>query len=250
MDIKERLEKITQRNLKVKHKRNSTWPFEKRIEAVTQYLVLGNMKQVSVLTGVSYEVLKDWKGSPWWSELEKEIRATENLQMDSKLSKIVDKSLDAVQDRVENGDFIYDQKNGEIRRKPVALRDVHRVAVDMLSKRELLRDGASGRKEVTQVSMDEQLKQLAHEMAKWFQQESKPVIELEEVEDVDHRMHDEPTDSSSLKEGTNRAVYEEREAGLQTGERSVQQPPGSSEETSGEERRPEGTDEAGSGAQG
>lgn len=229
MDIKERLTKIAKRNSKVQRVGNQHWPYEKKLEAVSQYLLLGNMKQVSVLTGVKYETLKDWKASPWWLELEKELRATENIKMDVKLSKIVEKSLDATLDRVENGDFIYDQKSGEIRRKPAALRDLHRVAVDTLAKRELLRDSASDRKETTQVSMDEQLKMLAMEMAKWFHKETKPVIELTEVED---------------------AVYEEREEGLQEGEREVQLSPGSSGEESGEEPSESGNDKGREGQQG
>lgn len=216
MDFKARLEKVTKRNSKVVRTReNEPWSMDKKVEVVSQYLILGNMRQVSAITGVKYDLMRKWKGQPWWQELEREIRATQNIEMDVKLSKIVEKSLDATLDRVENGDFIYDQKSGEVRRKPAALRDVHRVAVDTLAKRELLRDGAGTRKETTQISMEEQLKALAMEMAKWFDKEKHPVIELEEVED---------------------AVYEEREEGLQEGERAVQQQARSSEEEGGEER--------------
>lgn len=184
MDFKERLAKISARNMKVKHRKYTTWPVEKRIEVVSQYLVLGNMKMVSAVTGVSHDLIREWKGQPWWKELENEIRATQNIEMDTKLSKIVDKSLDAVLDRVENGDFIYDQKAGEIRRKPASLRDIHRVSIDTLDKRELLRKGADSRQEGTQVAVVEQLKLLAQEFAKWVDKDKKEVIELEEVEDA------------------------------------------------------------------
>lgn len=218
MDFKQRLEKISQRNMKVKHRPHTTWPVEKKIEVVSQWLVLGNMRMVAAITGVSYDLIREWKGQPWWKELEGEIRATQNIEMDTKLSKIVDKSLDAVLDRVENGDFIYDQKSGEIRRKPAALRDIHRVSVDTLSKRELLRGNATERKETTQVSVEEQLKMLAMEFAKWTDKNKHPVIELEEVED---------------------AIYAERETGLQTGTGlGEDQEAGSSEGPSSEELSP------------
>lgn len=181
-DFKDRLNKITIRNMKVKHKAHTTWPMEKKIEVVSQFLVLGNLKMVSAMTGVSYDLVRQWKVQPWWKELETEIRQTQNIEMDTKLSKIVDKSLDAVLDRVENGDFIYDQKKGEIIRKPVALRDVHRVSIDTLSKRELLRGNATERKETTQITVTEQLKLLAEEFAKWSKKPTE-VIELNE-EDV------------------------------------------------------------------
>lgn len=181
MDFKERLEKITVRNLKVKHGKNKWWPMEKKIEVVSQFLVLGNLKQVSAITGVGYDLVRQWKTQAWWKELESEIRQTQNIEMDTKLSKIVDKSLDAVLDRVENGDFIYDQKTGQIRRKPAALRDIHRVATDTITKRELLRGNATERKETTQVSVSEQLALLAQEFAKW-QNKPKETIDVEMVE--------------------------------------------------------------------
>lgn len=182
MDFKERLNQITLRNTKVKHVTNKHWPIEKKIEVVSQYLVLGNMKMVAAMTGVSYDLVRQWKTQPWWSELELEIRQTQNIEMDTKLSKIVDRSLDAVLDRVEHGDFIYDQKSGEIRRKPAALRDIHRVAVDTISKRELIRGNATERKETSQVSIAEQLKLLAAEFAKW-QTKPKETIDVD-VTDV------------------------------------------------------------------
>jgi hypothetical protein len=185
MDLKERLALITKRNKKAKpHEPQKKWPIEKKIEVVGHWLVIGNLRQVAAVTGVPWDTIRKWKLEPQWVEIEAELRATQNIEMDTKLSKIVDKSLDATLDRVENGDFIYDQKSGEIRRKPAALRDVHRVAVDTLAKRELLRGNATERRENTQVSIQEQLKMLAAEMAKWSEKPKKEVIELEEVEDA------------------------------------------------------------------
>jgi hypothetical protein len=167
-----------------KHVKNKTWPVEKRIQVVSQYLILGNMALVSAVTGVPHGLIRIWKGQPWWKDIEAQVRATENLQMDTKLSKIVDKSLDAVLDRVENGDFFYDQKAGVVKRKPVNMRDVARVSVDILSKRELLRGNATERKEVTQVSIDEQLKALALEFTRWQSPPTKKpdTIDVEMVE--------------------------------------------------------------------
>lgn len=183
-EFKERLKKISQRNLKVKHIRHKTWPLEKRIEVVSQFLVLGNMKLVSATTGVGYDLIRAWKTQPWWAELEAEIRQTQNIEMDTKLSKIVDKSLDSVLDRVENGDFFYDQKTGQIKRKPANLRDVARVSVDILSKRELLRGNATERKETTQLAITEQLKMLAAEFAKW--QKPQEVIDVDVTDVTPH----------------------------------------------------------------
>lgn len=222
VDFNERLKLISERNKAKKiHQKNGIWPIEKRIEVVGQYLILGNLKLAAATTGVDYDLVRKWKTQPWWPELVAELRATENLKMDATLSELVELSLHAAYDRIVNGDYVYDQKTGEIKRKPAALRDIHRVAVDLLSKREFLRDKADASGENKTTSVEEHLKILANNMAQWFEKQKHPVIELEEVED---------------------AVYEERETGLQDGEQEVQQPPGEYSEEGGEERGSSGSD--------
>jgi hypothetical protein len=197
----DRLKKITENNNRklATRKQGQVWPIEKRIEVVGQWLIYGNLKMAAAATGVDYDLVRKWATQPWWNEAVAEIRATKNIEMDNRLSSIVEKTLEATMDRVVNGDYIYDQKTGEIRRKPAALRDIHRVAVDLLGKREFLRDKTEQRKEGHQVSVEEHLKILANQMAEWFEGKKKPVvIDVEDVEIKD-------------------AIPEEREAGLQTG---------------------------------
>lgn len=217
-----------------KHKKYATWPIEKKIEVVSQYLVLGNMSLVSAVTGVNHQLIREWKGQPWWKEVEAQVRATENLQMDNKLSKIVDKSLDAVLDRVENGDFVYDNKSGQIKRKPVNMRDVAKVSVDLLSKRELLRGNATERKEVTQVSVADQLKELALEFARWQKPQQPEPLEL--VERIEQDEDD--------------AFHEEWEEGLQEGSSEVHEQTECSEEEDGTECSTSENGESGQSPQG
>ncbi len=212
---------------------------EIKIQVVSQYLVLGNMALVSAVTKVPHQLIRAWKGQPWWKDVEAQVRATENLQMDNKLSKIVDKSLDAVLDRVENGEYFYDQKLGQVKRKPANLRDVARVSVDILTKRELLRGNATERKEVTQVSVDEQLKALALEFAKWQNPtQQKPTIDVEMVEIV-------PSGTNLEDKEKEDAFYEEWKAGLQEGSGELHVETGSSEEEDGTERSSSGDGEGG-----
>lgn len=207
------------KNLAIKHKKNTTWPMEKKIAAVTQYLVLGNMNLVAASTGIDVDLLRHWKMQPWWTDTEKEIRATENIEVDGKLTKIVDRSLDAVMDRLENGDFIYNNKTGQIIRKPVNMKDAVTASKEMLTKRELLRGNATERKETTQISMQDQLKALALEFAKFNKPTSggtaEDVIDVEAKEIVDEEIqvdgisdsvfdNDQPTESNIVdqEEGT------------------------------------------------
>ena len=196
-------------NLAKKHKPNTTWSQEARIAAVSQYLVLGNMALVSSITKIPHQLLRSWKQQPWWDEIAAQVRATENIQMDNKLSKIVDKSLDAVLDRVENGEYVYNVKTGTIIRKPVNMKDVAKVSVDMLSKRELLRGNATERTEQSNVSVADQLKALALEFAKWAPQgqiKQQTTIDVESVEILPNGNEDNED-----------AIHDEREEGLQEG---------------------------------
>lgn len=212
--------KIT--NLAKKHKPNTTWSQEARIAAVSQYLVLGNMALVSSVTKIPHQLLRAWKGQPWWAEVESQVRATENLQMDGKLTKIVDKSLDAVMDRLENGEFVYNQKTGQVIRKQVNMKDAAKVTVDMITKRELLRGNATARTETTQTSVEDQLKALALEFAKWQNPQPKvETLDVETVEIIDNAIYDER--ETRLREGSplgedDPSIQSEGEGGAQLSE--------------------------------
>ncbi len=171
------------RNLAKRHVKNTVWPKEKKLQAVTQYLALGNMRLVSATTGIDYGLLRKWKMEDWWKEFEREIRNTDNLQLDTKLTKLVDKSLESVADRLENGDFIYDAKTGRMNRKPVLMKDAAKVSVDLLTKRELLRGNATSRTETTAVPVADQLRFLAQEFARMTSGKPiEPAIDVEMVE--------------------------------------------------------------------
>lgn len=219
----ERLLAISDRNKQKPGRDPATgvWNVEKKLEVVGQWLIMGNMKLVAAHSGVEYDLVRKWKRQPWWPEMVAELRATQDIEMDTRITDIIQKSLDATYDRVVNGDYVYDQKSGQILRRPASLKDVHAVARDLLQRREMLRgkfEDAGGDKAM---SVEEHLKILATNMSKWFEKEKKqPVIELEEIED---------------------AVYAERPkdgqecSGLQEGERTVQLPTGECEEEGGEE---------------
>jgi hypothetical protein len=100
-------------------------------------------------------------------------------------------------------------------RKPASLRDLHRVTVDSIAKRQMIRDSEEKTREVAQVTVNEHLVMLAKEMAKWNKANEKQPIVLEEIDD---------------------AVYAEREEGLQTGTSvGTQEEAGEGEGESGEE---------------
>jgi len=197
----------------IPHAKNATWPVEKKIEAVTTWLALGNLRQVAAVTGVSHGMIKQWRIAPWWKELEAEIIASRRVAAANKLSKIVDKSLDVIDDRLDNGDFVYNSKSGEIHRKPVTLRDAT-TAANALMQRAAIIEKLNKDEQVVEATqtIQEQLEGLAKEFAKMNKRDNSKAESIE------------------FKESDN-ALYEEQHEGLQEGSGKIYVETRSSQET-------------------
>lgn len=191
----------------------SHWSDEKKYEVVTSYLALGKTPVVSALTKVPVDTIKQWRLQPWWKELVSQIQSETNQELDTKLSQIIDKSLDAVNDRVENGEFRLDPRTGKVTRVPASLKDVHRVAVDLLDKRGDVR--AAPIKEKQELVTQDVLKKLAANFSDWVK------LNLKQPRVV---------------EGEVLAIHEERSEGLRDGVQEVPQPSRPEEEQGGTEQ--------------
>ena len=183
---------------------------QQKVDIVAQYMATGNLRQVARLNNMHYNMLVNWKREPWWGKVEKEIKLQKKAERKSKVDRIVNKALDAVEDRIDNGDFVYDQKTGEILRKPVSLKEVRGVANDMLQRQidvdKLSQDHA---KLVGHAQIKDQLALLQKEFAKFNTNRTVEVI---------------PS-----------ALDEERKERLQEGIRSLSGEAGTDPESLGEE---------------
>lgn len=189
---------------------NSPWTDQTKVMVVTQYLALGKAPLVEALTGVPRQTIRLWKTQPWWGELVAEIQSEDSQERDIKLDKIVNKSLDLINDRLDNGDTLYNSKTGEILRIPVKLRDISRVTVDMIQKQQEIRDKPYIRASEEQNA--DRLLKLAKQFALFaqaFNKKDEKDIEGETIED---------------------AVHEEREEGLQDGIQQIPFSGGSNQE--------------------
>lgn len=209
------------------HDRGYKWSVEKKIEVVTKWLALGNLRLVAELTGVSYGLIRMWKMEPWWADLVAEIRVARDIQVDNKLSKIVDKALDTVQDRLENGELRYFK--GAIVRTPISAGTAHKIGNDLIS-----RQVDISQKRVVETAaqktekIEDTLKLLAQEFARF---NTRRTIDVNAKEITD-------------------AIYDERKEGLQERESPLRLEAGSQEETGRTQLSPQGNDESGSGTQG
>lgn len=155
------------KNNKTKAGQLGRWKEAKKVEVVTTYLSTGNLAETGRLSGVPIKTLEQWKTSDWWKEMEKQIRSDEDQQLDAKLTKIIDKTLEKLVDSIENGEHVYDQRTGQIKRMPAKMRDLNNAFNTILDKRQLIRKQPT--KIVEQTTTANQLQNLADQFAKFVQ---------------------------------------------------------------------------------
>lgn len=114
------------------------WSDKQKLETVQTYLMLGNAAMTARVLKIPEDTVYRWRKSAWWKEIEGELRVQDELQLSARLKKIVVSSLDAVEERLEHGDYVYDQKTGQMRRKPVSMKDAHKVSMDLIDKQSLI----------------------------------------------------------------------------------------------------------------
>jgi transposase-like protein len=121
---------------------NKRWSDKQKLEAVNSFLLLGNISLVSRILGIPRITLQVWKASNWWKELVDEIKLQDRIELSNKMKKIVNAAHAVVEDRLLNGDVVITPK-GETVRKPVAMKDAHRVAVDLLNQKDAIEKAMS-----------------------------------------------------------------------------------------------------------
>ena len=175
---------------------NKRWSDQQKIEAVTTYFMLGgNLSQTSKALKIPLVTLAMWKRSEWWNSLERDIRKEERLALSTKLKKVMDLSLEVASDRLEKGDWIYDQKAGELRRKPVSMRDAGKLAMDsanLRTKMDLQENHTIAQEEIA--GKLEKLAEAFTNLSKGIKitkEEAEDIEYVEEIREEDNALHEE-----------------------------------------------------------
>jgi len=179
------------------------WDEKTKIETVKAYIALGTAPAASAVTGVKPELIRNWKMQQWWKDLEAELRSGEEIQLSARLKKFVNLSLEKLEDRLENGDWIYDQKSGKLMRKELPARELHRMTSDFIDKARVI-DGKPTSRTESVHKIEDQLKLLAQRFAEFTGAKKSEVIDVEFTEVLD-------------------AIHEERKEGLREGVRMDQE---------------------------
>lgn len=191
----------------------NSYSWDKRMEVVSRFMLLGNMRVVSEQTGVDVQTLYNWKKSDWWPEMVETIRRQRKTKTNDSLTKIIETSLETVQERLENGDWVLNNKTGQIVRKPVSVKDANQIAAQLLQRQQVLEDFIE-KTDRTQDTVQEVLQQLAGEFKRWNKTSATDV---------------------KFKEIPN-ALHDKREERLQEGSGEVHESSGGNSETSGAEQ--------------
>lgn len=155
----------------------TSYSTEQKYDILEKIEIYGNLREVSRQSGIPYNTLLAWKKQDWYHSMMADIRASARAEISSKMSRIVDKALAAVEDRIENGEQILNNKTGKFISKPVVLRDVAKVASDLLGKQVKLQELAS-KEAKTEENIKDTLQQLAQEFAKFSKKSNVEVVDV------------------------------------------------------------------------
>ena len=180
-----------------------------KAEAAKKYMLLGNMRLVSELTGVPYNTLHDWRKQEWWGTLLEEIKAAQKAKRNNKLNEVIDESIELISDRIRNGDWVLNNKTGEVQRRPVSLRDIGNLTNQLIT-RQVQMEEINSRMDHQKETVQETLKALATEFAKWQRISNKKSATDVEVINLD-----------MSEQGERSAIHDERPTGLQEGSGEV-----------------------------
>ena len=143
----------------------SYFNLEQKTDACALYCVYGDVDQVSELTGIDPKFLRQWKEEPWWSEIQKKVFVEQNEKLASRISGVLDRSLDHLVDRLDNGDYLWDVRKSKLVRKPIDTKVLSNLFNTLVHRRQLIRGEPTNI--TTQVAVDDRLRLLAKQFEKF-----------------------------------------------------------------------------------
>jgi hypothetical protein len=164
---------------KVKGKRGF-YSDKEKMNAVCVFAVSGNSRRTAELTKIPEATIRAWKMTEWWHEIATRIIVEQDEELDTKLTALVDKAVGQVNDRLDNGNWIYNPKLDKMVRKPVDAKELAIVTAISIDKRQLLRGQPTSR--IEKISQDERLLKLSEQFKQFAK--AKEVLQVEEVSEV------------------------------------------------------------------
>lgn len=150
---------------------------ETKTNAAALYCVYGDTKEVAKIAQIDEKFIKLWKQEPWWFEIQKQVFIEQNEKLAAQLSTTLNKTIDAINDRLENGDYTYNPKTGNVTRKPMEAKVVASIFDSLSHQRRITRGEPTNIQ--AKVGTEDRLKRLEEAFIKFAEQK---VIEGEVIE--------------------------------------------------------------------
>lgn len=145
--------------------KDPTYTWEQKAQACMSYCVTGNGAKAGRLCGIDQKVISRWKiEAPWWPEAVAVCRKQLQDKFDSKITGILDGLLTNIADKVENGEQIFNHKDGEMVARDIPAKDQAMIFGILHDKRALMRGDATS---IRQGGTDEMLRKLEDRMAEF-----------------------------------------------------------------------------------
>lgn len=181
--------------------------WQRKMDAVARYMLLGNLRVVAEQLEMSYNTLSEWKRQPWWADMVETLRKQKKQKKADSLNKIIENGIEILQDRLEYGDYVLNQKTGEIVRKPIGAKETNVIVNQLLQRQNELEEAAE-----KYSAQEENVQDTLASIAKAFQKITRQ-INKEDATTVNFVEIVENKD----------ALHDEWKTRLQTGEREIQQ---------------------------
>jgi len=155
------------------------YPQETKVDAATLYAVYGDIKQVSELANVPESVIRGWKQEPWWIELQKQVYIEQNEKLAARISSVLDKTITHLEDRLEHGDEVLNQRTGEVVTKKVDASVLAKMFENMAHQRRITRGEPTSIS--AKIGVDDRLRNLEQAFIRFSQARTITEDEVEEL---------------------------------------------------------------------
>jgi hypothetical protein len=141
------------------------WAESVKLKALAFFVACGSRSMTAREFNIPVDTLNGWMKTDWWKERIRDVQNEDHDKMDVKLTKALNKALDEVMDRIENGEYVFDPKTGKTKVVPAKLRDLNVAFNSLMDKRQLIRKQPT--KIVEQQTTASQLQNLADQFAQF-----------------------------------------------------------------------------------
>ena len=154
---------------------------EDRIRAATVYATCGSAAETERITGIPAGTVRQWRSQDWWPQVIERVQAESDDLMDVKFTEIVSNTVEQINDRIANGNYLFNKRTGQLERIPAPLKDLGVTASIFMDKRDLVR--RNKKTAVEQASTQEMLRTIASAVKNMAKKREGEIIDVTAIEE-------------------------------------------------------------------